>query len=148
MADTEHLHFKIELSGTYWEKHPQYSIAIDDNIVSTGTITAESDVAVIVEFDADIAEGPHSLKIRLENKDHTDTVQSEDKTSIVKDMLLNIKSIEIDEINIGPLLWSASSFTGDDADRPVLENCVNLGWNGTWCLPFTSPFYIWLLENI
>jgi hypothetical protein len=29
-----------------------------------------------------------------------------------------------------------------------LQNCVNLGWNGKWTLPFQSPFYIWLLESI
>jgi hypothetical protein len=75
-------------------------------------------------------------------------VQNEDKSAIVKDMLLNVVSVEIDEIDIGHLLHSKSTFTGDDPTRPVLSNCVNLGWNGTWKLTFTSPFYIWLLENI
>ena len=81
--------------------------------------------------------------------------------NIVKDLLLNIDSIEIDEIDIGSLKWTASNYTpmypesytqhvlrtGQEIETE-LKNCVNLGWNGTWSLPFTSPVYIWLLENI
>jgi hypothetical protein len=148
MADIERLHFKIGLSGTYWSKKPIYSISVDDSLLFTKEIETASDEVVFIEFDADIAEGSHSLKIRLENKNASDTVENDDKTAIVNDMLLNIKSVEIDEIDLGQLIWTASTFVGDDADRPELKNCVNLGWNGTWSLPFESPFYIWLLENI
>ena len=81
-------------------------------------------------------------------KDDTDVVQSEDKTEILKDLLLNIKTVEIDEIDLGNLVFTNSEFVGDDSSRPVLDKCVDLGWNGTWTLPFESPFYIWLLENI
>jgi hypothetical protein len=148
MADVENLHFKIGLSGTYWGKKPSYSILLNDQIITSGEITGESDEVLFVEFDSELAEGDCTLKIRLENKTNADTVQNEDRTEIVKDMLLNIVSIEIDEIELGNLLYSLSEYTGDDPSRPVLKNCVNLGWNGTWCLPFTSPVYLWLLENI
>lgn len=146
--EVETLHFKIGLSGTYWDKKPQYSILFNDQIITTQAITAASNEVFYVEFDQDVAAGAAKLQIRLENKADTDTVQSDDKSTIVKDMLLNIQSIEIDEIDLGPLLWTVSNFIGDDQNRPVLQNCVNLGWNGTWTLPFESPFYIWLLENI
>jgi hypothetical protein len=148
MADVEHLHFKIGLSGTYWEKKPQYSILLNDSIIETRRVDAPSGEIFFIEFDRDLPEGVASLKIRLENKDWSDTVQNEDKTVILRDMLLNIKSIEIDEIPLGDLLWSETSFVGDDADRPVLTKCVDLGWNGTWTLEFSSPFYIWLLEAL
>lgn len=146
--EVETLHFKIGLSGTYWDKKPQYSILFNDQIITTQAITAASNEVFYVEFGQDVAAGAAKLQIRLENKADTDTVQSDDKSTIVKDMLLNIQSIEIDEIDLGPLLWTVSNFIGDDQNRPVLQNCVNLGWNGTWTLPFESPFYIWLLENI
>jgi hypothetical protein len=74
---------------------------------------------------------------------------------------LNIDSIEIDEIDLGSLLWTASKYypnypvvyktkmQSEGVNLPELvDNCVNLGWNGKWTLPFQSPFYIWLLENI
>ena len=145
---TERLHFKIGLGGTYWKKVPVYSILINDNVIFTKEVdTATGDIG-FVEFDYELAEGPSMLKIRLENKDWTDTVQNNDKTAILKDMLLNIKSVEIDEIDLGNLIYSKSQFVGNEADRPVLTQCVDLGWNGSWELPFESPFYIWLLENI
>jgi hypothetical protein len=145
---TETLHFKIGLAGTYWEKQPAYSILVNDAVVINGQVETASKETFYVEFDADVGEGACALKIRLENKDWTDTVQNEDKTEIVKDMLLNIRSVEIDEINLGNLIYTKTQFVGDDPDRPVLDKCQDLGWNGAWILAFESPFYIWLLENI
>jgi len=148
MADIERLHFKIGLAGTYWEKRPIYSILVNDKLLETREVETPSEEVFYVEFDADVEEGPAVLKIRLENKDWTDTVQNEDKTAIVKDMLLNIKSVEIDEMDLATMIYTKTEFIGDDAERPVLDKCIDLGWNGTWRLPFESPFYIWLLENI
>lgn len=143
----ETLKFKIGLSGTFWNKHPAYSILINNQIVADGSITGEE--VQYVEFSADVSDSSdNSLTIRLENKDSTDTVQNEDKTAIVKDMLLNIDSIEIDEISLGTLLWSASTYTPDDSQFPETKNCVNLGWNGSYTIKFNSPFYLWLLENM
>ena len=147
MPDLEKLSFKIALSGTYWKRRPEYSVWVNDTKISQAKISGESDVPEDIKFEHEVSEGPCFIKIRLENKLPTDTVENADKTSIVKDMLLNIHSIEIDEIDLGPLIYN-STFTGDDADRPTLERCVNLGWNGTYQLEFDSPFYIWLLENI
>ena len=148
MADVEKLHFKISLSGTYWSKQPVYTILVNDKIVKTDTITAASNEVFVVEFDQELVSGPAKLQIRLENKDNSDTVQNEDKTEILKDLLLNIVNLEIDDINLGILRYSKSQFVGDDLTRSVMNECVNLGWNGTWTLSFESPFYIWLLENL
>jgi hypothetical protein len=148
MSHQERLHFRIGLSGTYWRKRPVYSILVNDSVRECREVTAPSDEIFYIEFDRDIAEGAGSLQIRLENKTNDDTVQNPDQTEIVRDLLLNIHSVEIDEIDLGNLIWTHSKFTPADPKRPVLEKCVNLGWNGTWTLAFNSPFYIWLLENI
>jgi hypothetical protein len=149
MSEVEKLHFKIGLSGTYWAKKPIYSILVNDQVKDTCEITTASDEVFFVEFDCEVSEGPCTLKIRLENKENPDTV-TDDTTEefvILKDMLLNIESVEIDEIDLGNLLFTAK-FIGDDPSRPVLDKCKHLGWNGAWTLEFASPFYIWLLENI
>jgi len=149
MLDTEKLHFKIGLAGSYWDKRPVYSIAVNDVVAINNTeITTASDEEFFVEFDVDVPEGPAVLKIRLENKYQKDTVQNEEKTEILKDMLLHIKSVEIDEIDLANMIYTKTEFVGDDPARPTLDKCIDLGWNGTWSLPFNSPFYIWLLENI
>lgn len=150
MVEVEKLHFKIGLSGTYWAKRPIYSIVVNDSVIETREITTASDEVFYVEFDREVSEGACTLKIRLENKASSDTVKDDENTEefvIVKDLLLNIESVEIDEIDLGNLLYTAK-FIGDDPSRPVLDKCKHMGWNGAWTLEFASPFYIWLLENI
>jgi hypothetical protein len=148
---TENLHFEIGLSGTHWGKMPQYSILVDDQVIKTGS----ADKLAMIEFDLEIAEGPHSLKIRLENKEDTDTVQDSDNKTILKDLLLNIETLAIDNIDISNLRWSKSKYVLDtpaEVEPGVFKSeytsCVNMGHNGSWVFDFESPFYIWLLENL
>lgn len=146
--NSETLKFDITLSGTYWGKKPQFSIWLDDQVVQQSEI---QDKIQTINFSRDLEEGTHSLKIRLENKTTQDTVI--ENNEIVKDMLLNIDDITIDDISLGNLLWTAEyhldspqQYQGKTITH--LDNCVNLGWNGTYILKFTSPFYIWLLEKL
>ena len=100
-----------------------------------------------IEFTEDVIEDQeHVLEIRLENKTNADTLTKDGE--IVKDMLLNIDSIEIDEIELGEIKWNLSEFVADDPKRETLKRCVNLGWNGSYKLKFTTPFYLWLLESM
>lgn len=146
MSSVERLEFKIELSGTFWDKKPDFSIYINDELMSSGTA---DNCKTIITFSSDFAEDKtHTLKIRLDNKTDDDTVVGKDG-SIIKDMLLNIDSISIDSINLDLLKWSESEFIPDDLDRrPIIKRCVNLGWNGAYTLSFTLPFYIWLLSKM
>lgn len=145
----ENLSFQISLTGTFWDRRPQFSVWLDDHVVTQSEIASEAEQ--IVKFERRLDEGPHELKIRLENKTTADTVI--ENNEVVKDMLLNIDDITIDDISLGNLLWSAEYildkkqiYKGQEIDH--LDGCVNLGWNGTYVLKFTSPFYIWLLEKL
>ena len=140
----ENLSFKISLTGTFWDRRPQFSVWLDDHVVTQSEIASSAEQ--IVSFERRVDEGPHELKIRLENKADADTVI--ENGEVVKDMLLTI-----DDISLGNLLWSAEYildkkriYKGQEIDH--LDGCVNLGWNGTYVLKFTSPFYIWLLEKL
>jgi len=145
----EKLSFVVTLSGTFWDRRPQFSIWLDDHAVIQSEIisTAQQPIA----FERTLDEGEHTLKIRLENKTSADT--NIRNGEIIDDMLLNIDDITIDDISLGNLLWSAEyildkkqTYKGQEIDH--LDGCVNLGWNGTYTLKFTSPFYIWLLEKL
>jgi hypothetical protein len=145
----ENLKFNISLTGTYWDKKPQFSVWLDDHVVTQSEISSTAEQ--IVSFERMVDEGSHELKIRLENKTNADTVI--ETGEVVKDMLLNIDDITIDDIGLGNLLWSAEymldrpqQYKGQTIDH--LDGCVNLGWNGTYVLKFSSPFYIWLLEKL
>ena len=148
MTDLERVQVKLGISGTYWDKKPQYRVEYNDVVVCQGEITADSDVVEYVEFDCEYTTDEVVLKVYLTNKTNSDTVENADKTGIVNDMLLNIVSCEIDEIDLGNLVYMKSEFIADDPARPTIKECINLGWNGAWCLRWGNPFYIWLLENI
>ena len=145
----ESLEFVVTVSGTYWDKKPQFSIWLDDQVIIQTSISSESQQPH--KFTRTIDEGEHTLKIRLENKSSSDTqiVNGE----VTNDMILNIDDITIDDISLGQLLWDAEyvldkpqQYNGKEITQ--LSNCVNLGWNGTYVLKFSSPFYIWLLEKL
>jgi hypothetical protein len=145
---SEELKFEVKLSGTHWSKYPEFSVWLDEQKIISDKIIFDTHT---IKFERDLSEGPHELKIRLENKTIQDTVTDNDQ--IVKDMLLNIDNIIIDDISIGHLIWDATyildepqEYQGKTIDH--LDRCVNLGWNGTYVLKFSSPFYVWLLEKL
>lgn len=157
--EKEKLHFKIGLSGTYWDKKPQYSVLVNDIfVVTSSTVDVPSDEIFYIEFDSESDVENNVLQIRLENKTNADVKKDQytdpDNFKIISDMLLNIVSVEIDEIDLGNLIYSNGEYHIDKLvvfnDKPtqLIKNCVNLGWNGKWCIRWDNPFYIWLLENI
>ena len=149
LPNTETLKFRIGVSGSYWNKKPAYAVTVDGVKQMSAVIAADSGVVEYAEFTLAVAEdSPHLLEIHLLNKTDDDVVQSQDQTEIVKDMLLNIESISIDDIELGQIKWDQSEFVAEDPARPTLKDCVNLGWNGSYQLKFSSPFYLWLLESM
>lgn len=144
----ESLDFAITLSGTFWSKRPQFSIWINEQVVVQSELPDQNPHTF--RFFRTLCPGPFDLKIRLENKNSQDTVTADGQ--IVKDLLLNIEDIQINDTSLGNLLWSADytldepqEYRGYTIDR--LSNCVNLGWNGTYTLTMASPFRLWLLES-
>ena len=157
--DRETLHFKIGLSSALG-KCPEFVLSVNDKQFCNTKLSGASDDIEYFEFDAELDEGICSLVIELKNKTVYDTVLDV-QGNIIEDLLLNVDSVEIDGIDLGSLLWTTSDYRPDypavhkakmqaqGVELPEsVENCVNLGWNGKWILPFQSPFYIWLLENI
>ena len=116
VTSTERLHFKIGLSANYWAKIPKYSVIVNDiTIFTKKEIVSPPNTIEYIEFDAEINEGPSSLQIRLENKNWTDTIQNDTGTEILRDMVLNIESIEIDEIELGNLIFTNGMFFPNNA---------------------------------
>lgn len=160
MSNNETLHFKVGLSGSSNTKHPVFKISINNTEFVSSELKGNSNETEYFEFDAAVSDGENFLAIEFVNKSVHDTIL-DSNGNIIEDLLLNIDSVEIDEIDLGPLLWTVSDYqpnypekykirmAQEGKDLPgSIKNCVNLGWNGRWILPFTSPFYIWLLENL
>jgi len=154
MSDVEKIHVKLGISGTYWDKRPKYRVLFNDEVIKESEITLPSGEVEYLEFDSEYSTDTATIKIQLLNKENSDTVQSAIEGDIIQDMLLNIVSMEVDEIDLGQILFEDSDYVTDfpvefaGETTQLVKRCVNLGWNGTWSLTWNNPFYIWLLEKI
>ena len=157
---TEKLKFKLELYATMWDKPPHAEILINGEKHFDGDITGTEDKPDVIEFEHDLEEGKeYNLTINRSGKGKNQTVVNE-KGDLLKDQLLNIKSIEIDEIEIGALVyegvytpdypepWATQQKAQGIKLRESFKNVTQMGHNGTWSFTFKSPFYMWLLENL
>jgi hypothetical protein len=93
-----------------------------------------------------LTEGAQSIRIALFDKDGKSETILDETGKLIKDQLLHIDSISIDEINLDSMLHTHGKFLAEDG-RSV-DSIINIGWNGTWSLEFQVPVYIWLLENM
>jgi hypothetical protein len=155
----EKLKFKLELYSTRWDKTPIAEILINSHSHFKQGITGTEKEPTVIEFEHELKEGEkYSLIIERSGKDSRQTVV--ENGQIVKDQLLHIKSIEIDEIEIGALVysglytpqypepWASEQAKAGNVLPASFKNVTAMGHNGSWELGFTSPFYMWLLENL
>jgi len=157
---TEKLKFKLELYATYWDKCPKVDILINESVYSTAEINGSQKNPNVIEFEKELQEDvEYNLTIKRFNKT-PDQCKIDESAEIIKDQLLHIKLIEIDEIDIGSLVyegiytpeypepWYSQQVKADKTPKKSLKNVTSMGHNGTWTFTFRSPFYMWLLENL
>jgi hypothetical protein len=156
---TEKLKFKLELWSEFWDKKPIANILINDHSYYKQEIAGTEKEPTVIEFEHELTEGEkYSLIIERTGKDTKQTIVENNK--IIKDQLLHIKSIEIDEIDIGALVyegiytpqypepWASQQAEIGNILPKSFKNVNCIGHNGRWELGFASPFYMWLLENL
>ena len=157
---TEKLKFKLKLYATMWDKPPVADICMDETSISKKEITGTETNPDVIEFEHELEDDKHyNLVIKRSGKNSGQTVINE-KGDILKDQLLHIKSIEIDEIDIGSLVyegiytpeypepWATQQREAGNELQESFKNVVKMGHNGEWSFRFGSPFYMWLLENL
>ena len=157
---TEKLKFKLELYATMWDKPPHAEILVGGKTYFDGDITSTEDKPTLIEFEVEVEEDKKcDLIINRSNKTVPQTVVN-DKGDLLKDQLLHIKRIEIDEIDLGSLVftgvytpkypepWATQQAESGKELREAFTNVTQMGHNGEWKFTFTTPFYMWLLENL
>ena len=95
-------------------------------------------------------DGEHEFKFVMKHKTTEHTVV-DDNGNITKDAMLSIANIAFDDIKLGQVFVEQSvyhhSFNGSQA--PIEDKFYgDMGCNGHVSLGFTTPFYLWLLENM
>jgi len=101
------------------------------------------------EIDDD-EEKSYQLKIVMTGKtvEHT---QLDDDGNIVKDAMLSIRNISLDDLNIDKLVHTLATYQHDfNGTQPQCsdEFFGDMGCNGSVVFEFTTPSYLWLLEHM
>jgi len=122
-------------------------VLIDNNIICDNPHVTET---VHVSHELDDADGEHVLAIELYGKlpEHTKITETGE---IVSDALLEINNMTLDEVDLDQFFQSLAVYHHDfnGTQTPANHKCYGLmGCNGTVTLKFTTPVYLWLLENM
>jgi len=156
---TEKILFNIALYAKYWDKPPIVEIFLDNVSKHTQEITGTENNPTVITFEETLNESvDYKFIIKNLNKDNSQTII--ENGQIVKDQILFIKSITIDEIDLGSLIyeakfypeypepWASEQRAAGKELPEFMKNVISIGHNGRWELQFSSPFYMWLLENL
>ena len=129
---TEKLKFKLELFATMWHLPPVAEIKLNGRSYFKSEISSTEQDPTKIQFEADLSEGSeYGLTIERTGKRTGQTV-IDNKGNILKDQLLHIKSINIDEIDIGALVFDGVYTRqhiqnhGTPMKLPLVANHVNL----------------------
>ena len=124
------------------------SVIINDHVLYRGDPSGST---VVVDYDInddDISD--HSFIIELANKTEAHC-EVNDHGDIVKDTVVTLHSIKFDDVDITEIMRRVSRYrhdfngTGQTIEEPLTGT---MGCNGTVTFDFTSPVYLWILENM
>jgi hypothetical protein len=153
MSDLEKVDFKLTLSAEWYRLPCHVKIWLDDELIEDTEVSERKSQGEkrVIEFGRELTDGEHVIKIQYLDKETPDTMIDE-QGNIIKDHLLNIDEIEIDEIELGFMAFKEGVFYPDRSMRSdlpeTMRNIVCIGYNGAWELKFQVPTYIWFLENL
>ena len=147
----EQTNFKINLNGNpCGDRWPACRVLINDDVKFDGEIQGKT----LVEFDVDIEDdSENKLVIDYYNKDYRKDVILVANDMPYVDKTIDIDNILVEDIDLGQIPYNTSvvevyeDMYPSDLPRTRKEDAV-LSWNSTWTMTFSSPVYIWLLENM
>ena len=145
----ETVNIKFTLEPEWFNNAPKIKVAINDQILLDVELGTRLEYEQTVELEDD---SNHQLTFTLYNKTKYDTVVKDGV--IEKDTLIKISNIELDDIDLTSMLSLNKElfyYEHDNNGTTQLEKHTlydTLGCNGTATINFTTPFYIWLLENL
>ena len=145
MSDTSTISFDIETSDA--ECPLAVEIWLDDTVLLSINHVQEK-----ISFSHDINDddSEHELRIVISGKTSEHT-KIDESGNIVKDATLQISNVVIDDVNIDQLFLKNCVYEHDfNGTQPKTAASFygTAGCNGTISFKFSTPIYLWLLENI
>ena len=103
-----------------------------------------------ISYELSDIDAEHELRFVMKNKtaDHTKVDES---GIIVKDACLIISDLAFDDIALGNIVTEKAVYTHNfNGNGETVQDKFfgQMGCNGTVSIKFTTPMYLWLLENL
>jgi hypothetical protein len=151
---SESVTIEVKLASVWHNDPPIFELVIDDHEINYGPVEEKDNLGELksIKWIGDLEEGEHTLKVCLRGKNVGKNHTVKDAAgNVLDDQLLFIKNILIDEIDLGHVATSNSKYYPDNTDRSdppkLIEGKNVMGYNGEWCLTFSVPTYMWMLEK-
>ena len=141
----EKIKFKAVIDSEYFNNPPYLRISIGDDVLADFPVTEET----VIEKELTVEDDKtYKLNFTLYDKSKYDTVIEDGK--IVKDTVVKIKQVEVDDVDITSMLSinQDTFYYIHDGSTEKHAFYDTMGVNGTSTIEFTTPFYVWLLENL
>jgi len=151
----ESVEVKLELTGVGFDNRwPRCRVLVNETLYFDDVVQGTKEIV----FNADLEDDTQNkLIVDYYNRDfRKDVILGPDglpeKATSVTVQNLSMDGIELEHL---PYMHSYQEIYEPwylDQDREEFPNPrredMQLSWNGRWTLDFTTPFYIWLLENL
>ena len=136
-----------DISNTDYSIPLGLEIWLDDNLL----LNTES-LDQPRQFECEIPDtvGEHCLRFVLKNKTDSHT-KVNDQGQIIKDACIKINNLEFDNISLGHALTEIATYTHDFNGTGVITQQKfygEMGCNGQVNVPFSTPIYMWMLDNL
>jgi len=146
MSDT--IKFQCALSTTDPAIPLGFEVLLNDkSVFKLEHVTESCEVSVDIN-DEDGATQKLQLVMTGKTTEHT---KVDDNGNITSDAMLSISNVVIDDIDINQLLIEQAEYAHDfNGTQDTVKDKFygDMGCNGTRTFEFTTPFYLWLLENM
>lgn len=141
----ETVKFKAVIDSEYFNNSPHLRIDVNGDILADIAVSEEMTIEKDLQLEDD---HEYKLNFTLYDKSKYDTVLEDD--NIVKDTVVKIKQVELDGVDITTLLPidKEKFYYIHDGSTEKHTFYDTMGVNGTSTIELSSPFYVWLLENL
>ena len=119
-----------------------------DNVVLCKNNHVQEKIAFEYEINDDDSERELQIILTGKTPDHT---QVDETGAIIKDVMLTISNVMIDGLDVNQLFLDKCVYTHNfNGTQPEIVDTFHgaAGCNGTISFRFTTPIYLWLLENM
>jgi hypothetical protein len=124
------------------------AVELDGSVIWQRDAVVEADTVTVPVPDVDDTQ--HVLRLIVGNKKPEYTRIDQDG-NIISDSLLKITNLTMDELDMSDHLYHFATYTHDcngTAEQRTETMYSDLGCNGVAEIKFSTPIYLWLLEQM